>query len=95
MLAFSCRFLQLEAMQSFLTTLSILIAEKDLPALMIGGHAIQQPARDRVEQDWSDVIALIKAHQLSLDEPEFSAIICKHGGKIAIQRIRSAILGGG
>ena len=57
MLAFSCRFLQLEAMQSFLTTLSILIAEKDLPALMIGGHAIQQPARDRVEQDWSDVIA--------------------------------------
>lgn len=57
-------------------------------------HAIKQPARDNAEKDWSDVLALVKAHQLSLDDPEFSAIILKHGGETAIKRIQAAILGG-
>ncbi len=57
-------------------------------------HAINQPGRDDVEKDWMDVIALVKAHQLSLDDPDFSAIVLWHGGEIAIQRIRDSQLGG-
>src|SRR5688572_22770983 len=57
-------------------------------------HAIRQPARDNTEKDWSDVIALVKSHQLSLDDPDFSATVLKHGGETAIQRIQAAILGG-
>ncbi|MEO7100894.1 MAG: hypothetical protein ABI162_16160 [Luteolibacter sp.] len=57
-------------------------------------HAIKQPARDDVEKDWSDVLALIKAHKLSLDDPDFSAIVLKHGGETAIQRIETSLPGG-
>lgn len=57
-------------------------------------HAIKQPARDHVEKDWSDVLALVKAHQLSLDDPDFSATVLKHGGETAIKRIQASILGG-
>lgn len=57
-------------------------------------HAIRQPARDDVEKDWSDVLALVKAHQLSLDDPGFSATVLKHGGQTAIQRIRASLIGG-
>lgn len=57
-------------------------------------HAICQPARADVEKDWSDVIALVKKHQLSLDDPDFSATVLKHGGQMAIERIQASILGG-
>lgn len=57
-------------------------------------HAIQQPARDNVEKDWSDIFALVKAHQLSLDDPDFSATILKHGGETALKRIQAASSGG-
>ena len=57
-------------------------------------HAIKQPARDHVEKDWSDVLALVKAHQLSLDDPDFSATVLKHGGETAIKRIQASIFGG-
>lgn len=57
-------------------------------------HAIRQPGRDLVEKDWSDVIALVKAHHLTLDDSEFHAIIIKHGGEDAIKRIKSALSGG-
>jgi hypothetical protein len=54
-------------------------------------HASRQPGRTRVGQDWSDVMALIAAHQLSLDDPDFAAIVLRHGGEQAVRRIRSAI----
>ncbi len=57
-------------------------------------HAIYQPTRENVEKDWSDVFALVKAHHLSLDEPEFSATILKHGEATAIERIRASLIGG-
>ncbi|MBC7981159.1 MAG: hypothetical protein H7Y36_11405 [Armatimonadetes bacterium] len=57
-------------------------------------HAIHQPARDDVAKDWSDVLALVKAHKLSLDDPEFSATILKHGGETAIRRIQASLAGG-
>jgi hypothetical protein len=56
-------------------------------------HAIGQPGRDDPEKDWSDVFALIKHHQLTLDDPGFSAIVLKHGGETAIQRIQQALAG--
>ena len=57
-------------------------------------HAITQPGRKDTAKDWSDVLALAKAHGLSLDDEEFSAIVLKHGGESAIGRIREAISGG-
>jgi hypothetical protein len=56
-------------------------------------HAIRQPARDDVEKDWSDIFALVKAHHLTLDDPEFSATVLKHGGETAIERIQASIAG--
>jgi hypothetical protein len=57
-------------------------------------HAIHQPSRDDVEKDWSDVIALAKAHKLSLDDPEFSATVLRHGGESAARRIQASLSGG-
>lgn len=58
-------------------------------------HATQQPTRQSsAERDWSDILALIHAHQLTLDDSDFAATIHKHGGKIATQRIQTALLGG-
>jgi len=57
-------------------------------------HAIKQPSRENTAQDWADVLALVKAHKLTLDDPEFSAIVSKHGGEAATERIRSEITGG-
>jgi hypothetical protein len=57
-------------------------------------HAINQPARENTAQDWSDVIALTKAHHLTLDDPEFSSIVMKHGGEIATAKINAALTGG-
>jgi hypothetical protein len=56
-------------------------------------HAIRQPGRNDTAKDWSDVLALVRAHQLTLDDPEFSAIVRKHGGETAIERIREACSG--
>lgn len=56
-------------------------------------HAIQQPAHDEIERDWSDVLALVKAHQLSLDDSDFPAIVLKYGGENAIRRIQAELLG--
>ncbi|RYD30684.1 MAG: hypothetical protein EOP87_16205 [Verrucomicrobiaceae bacterium] len=57
-------------------------------------HAIHQPAREDVEKDWADVIALAKANKLSLDDPEFSATVLRHGGEHAIRRIQASLIGG-
>ena len=57
-------------------------------------HAIHQPGRSDAEKDWADVLALVKAHHLSLDDPDFSAIVLRHGGETAIHRIRNSHPGG-
>lgn len=57
-------------------------------------HAIRQPGREDTAKDWSDVFALAKAHSLSLDDEELSAIVLKHGRESAIERIREAVSGG-
>jgi hypothetical protein len=57
-------------------------------------HAINQPSRQNTAQDWSDVNALIRAQKLSLDDAEFYAIVLKHGGQTAIDRIKAALSSG-
>jgi len=50
-------------------------------------HAINQPARENTAKDWSDIFAIMSAQNLSLDDPDFAAIIQKHGGEEAAQKI--------
>ena len=50
-------------------------------------HAINQPGREDIEKDWSDILAIIDTQSLTLDDPEFSATVLKHGGENAIARI--------
>ncbi len=57
-------------------------------------HASQQRARTEAERDWSDVIALIKAHKLALDDADFRAMILRHGGNAAIDRLTDALADG-
>jgi hypothetical protein len=71
------------------------IATPDVKAMIaLKLHAIRQPARLNAAQDWADVMALIQAHQLTLDDAEFSAIVRRHGGEGAIGRIRGENTGG-
>lgn len=57
-------------------------------------HAIHQPSREDPGKDWCDVLALVKAHRLTLDDPEFAAIVRRHGGETAIERIQASLSGG-
>ncbi len=57
-------------------------------------HAISQPSRRDTAQDWSDVISLIRVNGLTLDDAEFAAMICRHGGKGAAEKIRGELSGG-
>lgn len=40
---------------------------------------------------WSDIIALIRVHHLSLDDAEFHAMVLRHGGIEGIERIKQAL----
>lgn len=57
-------------------------------------HAAKQPTRAECEKDWSDIIALFKAHQLRLDEETIHATVLRHGGPAAINRIQAALARG-
>jgi hypothetical protein len=71
------------------------IATPDVVALIaLKLHAIHQPAREDTAKNWSDVLALVKAHRLTLDDPEFAATVRRHGGQTAIERIQAILSGG-
>lgn len=57
-------------------------------------HAANQQNRSDAEKDWSDIIALFKIHRLRLDAPGILAMILRHGGQYAIDRIEAALAGG-
>jgi len=57
-------------------------------------HAIGQPSREDTGKDWSDIFALVRANNLSLDDPGFSSKVLRHGGQEAIDRIKAAGTGG-
>ena len=52
-------------------------------------HAMKNRHVLDAEKDWSDVIALMRIHQLRLDDPEFAAMVHRHGGSAAIDRIQA------
>jgi len=56
-------------------------------------HALNQPGRENKEKDWSDILAIIDSQSLNLDDPQFSAIVLKHGGEKAIARITAHLAG--
>lgn len=112
-------------MESFLTTVARLIREKELPALMIGGHAVTALGHPRATFDldlliprpsasaWKTELAKLgyapfaeSANFIQLEvksdfplppvdlmlvDPEFSAIVAKHGGETATERIRTEV----
>ncbi|MEI8107811.1 MAG: hypothetical protein WCI46_08340 [Verrucomicrobiota bacterium] len=57
-------------------------------------HAAKQSTRTEREKDWSDIIALFKAHQLRLEEVTIHAMVLRHGGADAINRIQASLAGG-
>ena len=56
-------------------------------------HAINQPSREDTAKDWSDILAIMSAQSLSLDDPDFFAIVKKHGGESAVQKINDHFRG--
>lgn len=57
-------------------------------------HAAKQSTRTEGEKHWSDIIALFKAHQLRLEEVTIHAMVLRHGGAVAINRIQASLAGG-
>jgi hypothetical protein len=53
-------------------------------------HAAKHRNAAEAERDWSDLIALMRIHQLSLDDASFAAMVERHGGTAAIERIQKA-----
>lgn len=53
-------------------------------------HAAKHRNSPEAERDWSDLIALMRIHQLSLDDASFAAMVHRHGGAEAIERIKKA-----
>ena len=75
-----------------------LLLEKDIDTLRSVGLSRQKAAylqnvadffqrENLLEKDWSDILAIIDTQSLTLDDPEFSATVLKHGGENAIARI--------
>ena len=54
-------------------------------------HATKSRSAIDAEKDWSDIVALIRIHQLRLDDAEFAAMIQRHGGIAAIERIKATL----
>ena len=53
-------------------------------------HATKNRSAIDAEKDWSDIFALMRIHQLSLDDADFAAMVRRHGGNDAIEKIRAA-----
>lgn len=56
-------------------------------------HAVRQEGRVRKEQDWADVIGLIRSCGLDLENRDFHALIERYGGPDAITSIRRRLRG--
>lgn len=54
-------------------------------------HATKHRNPEDAEKDWQDILALCQAHQLTLDDVLFRDMILRHGGEIALGRIKAAL----
>lgn len=50
--------------------------------------AVSSPYRRRGNVDWSDIVNLIQEQKLSLDDPEFRAIILRYGSEEILKRLQ-------
>lgn len=53
-------------------------------------HATKHRSKVDAEKDWSDIFALMRIHQLTLDDESFAAMVERHAGRHAIEKIRIA-----
>ena len=59
---------------------------KRLVALKL--HALKASARTTREKDWSDIVGIILAAQLDIEDPEFQDIVQTYGEPGAIAKIK-------
>ena len=52
-------------------------------------HAANSPSRGKPDSDWEDIRQVMRICHLSLEEPEFRAMVLRYGGQKAIERIES------
>jgi hypothetical protein len=60
-----------------------------LIAMKLAAHA--SPTRRWDNEDWSDIIKLIHKQKLSLEDPEFRAIVIKYGSEEILQKLKNAL----
>jgi hypothetical protein len=74
------------AVEKKLGSFSILVPKPEhIVALKL--HAAKSPTRSQPETDWEDILQLILVHQLNPKDEEFRALILKHGGEEALEKI--------
>lgn len=50
-------------------------------------HAAKSPTRSKPETDWEDIRQILEVHALNIEDENFKALVLKHGGDEALQRI--------
>lgn len=56
-------------------------------------HATKSRGPENLEKDWTDILHLIKQHELSLSDPDFRATVERYGGRPAIEKIERVLSG--
>jgi hypothetical protein len=54
-------------------------------------HAVNHRNAADADKDWLDIFALMRIHQLTLDDDGFAAMVMRHGGNAAIERIKTKL----
>jgi hypothetical protein len=72
-----------------LGTIAVRAAERGLPFVLAGGHAvIAHGHRERIVKDADDVIRLALVNKLELDEPSIRDLFLKHGTAELYEKVR-------
>ena len=51
-------------------------------------HALKAASRLNREKDWNDIVGVIRASNLSIEDPEFQEIVGQYGAPGAIDEIK-------
>ena len=54
-------------------------------------HALKAASRLNREKDWNDIVGVIRASNLSIEDPEFQEIVQQYGSPGAIDEIKSRL----
>jgi hypothetical protein len=82
--------IEMTALQKILDGRQIRIP--DVPRLIaLKLHATRDATRRTIEADWQDIVGLVLAANLTLEDPELQAIVSRYGGTGALAQIKSRI----